>query len=525
MNEQPEKSWVKHLSDVVDEYNRTPDEVTRYPPSHIMYGIPSYDTILDAPMETVQEARKSAIKNTLAYHEKKKIIYDKHFYHKVYNLVAPFCLAGRIQCSTFTCSWPVTGPRPCLDKLTIPSGRLPGHADNIRAPVRPQAGPPGPFKSTKRRGAALTLTRRACTSTMQSPAQHSTPTTTYALSVSPASSSGRTPDTAVPPLSPSGNVTSPTPTTIQQQAAFLNSAHGPATCNANGVSATLSLIATQTPEPESRNAALALQSTTPAALPTLSASGLPIGKSESVDKRVSTSVVPSIAEVLPSITSADDLSTEMDFTASQVNEDNTPSHEGSWNTVSANRKPASTARPRSELITVGIQLPPGTLTPKLPLYDLLSTITAAANLSPKTSAEVTLQAKPAQSLVFLKTHSPLTAHLLLSLTSLELNGKPITIKPYALSPPISCLGVIHNVGGHFTTSQLLHDLESFTSDILAARMGTVLINAPNTAFRPSAAAVRLLYRQIPILTFAPNPGAFIAKSTPTHLSTPPAPTF
>ncbi|KAH8034319.1 hypothetical protein HPB51_022902 [Rhipicephalus microplus] len=112
----------------------------------------------------------------------------------------------------------------------------------------------------------------------------------------------------------------------------------------------------------------------------------------------------------------------MNFTASQVNEDNTPSHEGSWNTVSANRKPASTARPRSELITVGIQLPPGTLTPKLPLYDLLSTITAAANLSPKTSAEVTLQAKPAQSLVFLKTHSPLTAHLLLSLTSLELNG-------------------------------------------------------------------------------------------------------
>ncbi|KAH7985789.1 hypothetical protein HPB51_026756 [Rhipicephalus microplus] len=346
---------------------------------------------------------------------------------------------------------PVTGPRPCLDKLTIPSGRLPGHADNIRAPVRPQAGPSGPFKSTKRRGAALTLTRRACTSTMQNPGQHSTPTTTYALSVCPASS-GRTPDTAVPPLSPSGNVTSPAPTTIQQQAAFLNSTHGPATCNTGGVSATLSLIATQTPEPESRNAALALQSTTPAALPTLSASGLPIGNSESVDKRVSTSVVPSIAEFLPSITSADDLSTEMDFTASQINEDNTPSPEGSWNTVSANRKPASTARPRSELITVGIQLPPGTLTPKLPLYDLLSTITAAANLSPKTSAEVTLQAKPAQSLVFLKTHSPLTAHFLLSLTSLELN-----------------------------------------------------------AFRPSAAAVRLLYQQIPMLTFAPNPGASIAK--------------
>ncbi|KAH8027963.1 hypothetical protein HPB51_011771 [Rhipicephalus microplus] len=304
---------------------------------------------------------------------------------------------------------------------------------------------------------------------MQSPAQPSTPTTTDALSVSPAFS-GRTADTAVPPLSTTGNVTSPAPTTIQQQAAFLNGAHGPATCNVGGVSATLSLIVTQTPEPESRNAALALQSTTPAALPTLSASGLLIGNSESVDKRVSTSVVPAIAEVLPSITSADDLSTEMDFTASEVNEQNTPSPEGSWNTVSANRKPASTGRPRSELITVGIQLPPRTLTPKLPLYDLLSTIIATANLSPKTSAEVTLQAKPAQSLVFLKTHSPLTAHLLLSLTRRELNCKPVTIKPYAPSSPILYLGVIHKVGGHFTMSKLLHDLESFSSDILTARM-------------------------------------------------------
>ncbi|KAH8010108.1 hypothetical protein HPB51_024783 [Rhipicephalus microplus] len=282
-----------------------------------------------------------------------------------------------------------SGLRPCLDKLTIPPRRLPGHADTIRASVRTQAGPPGPFKSTKRRGAALTLTHRACTSTMQRPAQHSSPMTTDALSISPASS-GRTADTAMPPLSTSGNVTSPAPTTVQQQAAFLNSAHGPATCNAGGVSATPSSIATQTPEPEN----------------------------------------------------PDDLSTEIDFTASQVNEDNTAPPEGSWNAVSANRKPASTSHPRSELITVGIQLPPGTLTLKLPLYDLLATIIAAANLFPKTSAE-----------------------------------------------------------------------------------GTALINAPNTAFRPSAAAVRLLYQQITMLTFAHNPGASIAKSTPTHLSTPPAPTF
>ncbi|KAH8028838.1 hypothetical protein HPB51_019927 [Rhipicephalus microplus] len=193
-------------------------------------------------------------------------------------------------------------------------------------------------------------------------AQHSTPTTTDALSVSPASS-GRTADTAVPPLSTSDNVTSPAPTAIQQQAAFLHSAHGPVTCNAGGVSATPSLIATQTPEPGSRNAAVALQSTVPAALPTIFASGLPAGNSESVDKLVSKSIVPSIAAVLPSITSGDNSSTGMDFTVSQVSEDNLLSPEGSWKTVSANRKTASTVRPRSKLITVGIQLPPGTLTP------------------------------------------------------------------------------------------------------------------------------------------------------------------
>ncbi|KAH8027370.1 hypothetical protein HPB51_004722 [Rhipicephalus microplus] len=265
---------------------------------------------------------------------------------------------------------------------------------------------------------------------MQRPVQHLTPTTTDTLSVSPASS-GRTADTAMPPLSTSGNVTSPAPTTILQQTAFLNSAHGPATCNAGSIFATPSLITTQTPEPESHNSALALQSTMPAAVLIVSAPGLPIVNLESVNKRVSLSIVPSIVEVLPSMTSAGDSSTEMDFTASQANEDNTPSPEGSWNTVSANRKPASAARLRSKLIIAGIQLPHGTLTVKLPLYDLLATIMAAANLFPKTSAKITLQAKPAQSLLFLKTRSPLTAHLLLSLTSLELNSAVLLTADYS----------------------------------------------------------------------------------------------
>ncbi|KAH8021984.1 hypothetical protein HPB51_020594 [Rhipicephalus microplus] len=208
------------------------------------------------------------------------------------------------ECSAFTCSWPVTGPHTCLDKLTIPSRRLPGHPNTSRAPVLPQAGPPGPFKSTKRRGATLSQTGRNCSSAMQRPAQHWIPTTIDALSVIPASSS-RTTDTAVPPLSTSGNVNT---ATIQQQTAFFNSVHSPA----SGVSATPSFIATHMPELESRNVVLELQSTTPAARPTVSASGLPIGISESVDKRVSTSIVPFIVEVLPSITSADDSSTKMD---------------------------------------------------------------------------------------------------------------------------------------------------------------------------------------------------------------------
>ncbi|XP_037568330.1 uncharacterized protein LOC119449223 [Dermacentor silvarum] len=131
----------------------------------------------------------------------------------------------------------------------------------------------------------------------------------------------------------------------------------------------------------------------------------------------------------PAQSLADDSSAEMDFTASPENNHNTPTPESTWSTVGTSRKPASTARPRTELISVGIQLPPGTLTPKLPLYDLLAAIISAAHLSSKTSAEITLKAKPAQSLVFLKTQSPLTAHLLLSLTHLQLNGTKSALAP------------------------------------------------------------------------------------------------
>ncbi|KAH6936599.1 hypothetical protein HPB50_019784 [Hyalomma asiaticum] len=115
-------------------------------------------------------------------------------------------------------------------------------------------------------------------------------------------------------------------------------------------------------------------------------------------------------------------SEQIDSTAPPGNMCNTLPPESSCSTIGADRKLASAERPRNELISVVIQLPPGTLTPKLPLYDLLAAIVSTARLYPKDSEEVTLQAKLAQSLVFLKTHSPLTANLLLSLTHLQLHG-------------------------------------------------------------------------------------------------------
>ncbi|KAH6942488.1 hypothetical protein HPB50_006413 [Hyalomma asiaticum] len=95
-------------------------------------------------------------------------------------------------------------------------------------------------------------------------------------------------------------------------------------------------------------------------------------------------------------------SEQTDSTAPPGNMCNTLPPESSRSTIGADRKLASAARPRNELISVGIQLPPGTLTPKLLLYDLLAAIVSTARLSPKDSDVVTLQAKPHQSLVFLK---------------------------------------------------------------------------------------------------------------------------
>lgn len=389
--------------------------------------------------------------------------------------------------------------------------------DTIRIPVRRQAGPPGPSKHPKRRGAALTLRRRAWTSGMQRLTKPLQPQ----LTDGPPASSSPAASTAMPTLSTlnaTSDVNSSRPAALSQPAAFLSSAHDtvkiPATFNAvsdaenSGATAAsqpafVAAMSTTTkfhavsdakscgPSAVSQPGAFPVATTAAAAsVPTavppdakscsLSSTSQPAALLAADSTGSTTPPVLANANSMsandtpnfpsPTASQADDSSAEMDFTASPENNHNTPTPESAWSTVGTSRKPASTARPRTELISVGIQLPPGTLTPKLPLYDLLAAIISAAHLSSKTSAEITLQAKPAQSLVFLKTHSPLTAHLLLSLTHLQLNGKPISVKTYAPNPPISCLGVIHNVGSHFTPAQLMHDLESFTTDILAARM-------------------------------------------------------
>ncbi|KAH7972606.1 hypothetical protein HPB52_013892 [Rhipicephalus sanguineus] len=365
-------------------------------------------------------------------------------------------------------------PRPALDKVTIPSSRHPRHVDTIRVPIRPQAGPPGPFRNPKRRGAALTLTRRACTSVMQRLAEPSVPPTTNdAPPVSPASCCATT--AAAPTLSLSGAVSRPTPTTVDQPAAFPISAPAPATCNAGSVLETPSST-TLPPDPKSVNTSSASQSAAHDAVPTGSAPGICKENSMCADKSVLKSGVPLVPTVLPSTIAADDSSTEMDFTASQGNEDNTSYPEGSWNTVRANRKPASTARPRTELITVGIQLPPATLTPKYLCTTCLlpSSPPQISRPDQRKSPSGQTSSEPCVPENTLPSHCPPPP---LSY-EYELNGKPITIKPYAPNPPISCLGVIHN--------------------------GTVLTNALSTALRPSAAAVQRFCLQILLLTFCPT---------------------
>lgn len=74
IKDEPQKCWTKLLSDVIDEYSRTPHEATGYAPSFLMYGIPYYPTVLEQREESVEKARKAAVNNYIACHSKKKVI-------------------------------------------------------------------------------------------------------------------------------------------------------------------------------------------------------------------------------------------------------------------------------------------------------------------------------------------------------------------------------------------------------------------------------------------------------------------
>lgn len=79
IHETPRTSWPRLLSDVIDEYNRTPHEVTGFAPSYLLFGLPPYHPPISQPLPPLPEARKTAVSNSLAYHAKNKVIYDKHF--------------------------------------------------------------------------------------------------------------------------------------------------------------------------------------------------------------------------------------------------------------------------------------------------------------------------------------------------------------------------------------------------------------------------------------------------------------
>lgn len=74
-NDQPRRPWQKFL-EVIDEYNRTLREVTRYPPAYLMYLIVSYLFLLCQPFPPLEETRKEAVNNSLAQHAKNNVIYD-----------------------------------------------------------------------------------------------------------------------------------------------------------------------------------------------------------------------------------------------------------------------------------------------------------------------------------------------------------------------------------------------------------------------------------------------------------------
>ncbi|KAH6935793.1 hypothetical protein HPB50_010060 [Hyalomma asiaticum] len=125
-------------------------------------------------------------------------------------------------------------------------------------------------------------------------------------------------------------------------------------------------------------------------------------------------------------------------------------------------------------------LPPGTLTPKLPLYDLLAAIISTARLSPKESEEVTLQAKPAQSRLLNDLES-FTTDILGACMMGTTESVLITFSGTIIPRFVYFKRVSFRCRPHKPKPPTLPT---------ALPWGTVLINALSTALQPSAAAVR-----------------------------------
>lgn len=70
----------------MDEYIRTPHEVTRYFQPNLMYGVIFYSQLLNNPNKTVDYARRKAVESSLAYRLNNQLMYDKKFLPRDLNM-------------------------------------------------------------------------------------------------------------------------------------------------------------------------------------------------------------------------------------------------------------------------------------------------------------------------------------------------------------------------------------------------------------------------------------------------------
>ncbi|KAH9380850.1 hypothetical protein HPB48_017762 [Haemaphysalis longicornis] len=327
---------------------------------------------------------------------------------------APFALL------TYTCmpleplSLRPNKPKNGKKLLPFVSRSLQDHPATIGVPVRRRGGPPGPFKSPKHRVASLRLQRRPGTPGMQDSTRPLQPITTDASPFfqTPASDAAApSPITLSAMADPasqnlqvvSANAAMPAPNAVSgadsagPTAPLRASAFLTADCAAIA-SPTMTLAAEQVKSPPHPPTASPLDAAAGTG-PFIATPSTVCSVTQSL-RSAASSYDRQEHSIKPAVPPTEEASAEMDLTQPPGDDATTQSSENTWTTVGSARKPASTTRSRTELITVGIQLPPGTLTPKLPLYDLLTAIASSAQLSSQTSEEITLQAKPLRALCF-----------------------------------------------------------------------------------------------------------------------------